>query len=52
MLEKFFLWIQGSVNKIDRFVTKVPGTINSSSYKSGDLMYYGVDANVKYSFMN
>ena len=49
--------IQGSINKIDKFVVfdpTAPGH-NSSGYvvtNPGDLMYYGIDANVKYSFKN
>jgi OOP family OmpA-OmpF porin len=47
--------LQGSINKIDKFVRfdpTAPGH-NSSGYvvtNPGDLMYYGIDANVKYSF--
>jgi OmpA-OmpF porin, OOP family len=51
----FSVGIQGSINKIDKFVVYDPTNSNgnSSGYvvtKPGDLMYYGVDANVKYSF--
>ena len=53
----FSVGLQGSVNKIDKFVTFSPGVAGSDSRgmlvsNPGDLMYYGVDANVKYSFMN
>jgi OOP family OmpA-OmpF porin len=47
--------IQGSINKIEKFVRfdpTAPGH-NSSGYvvtNPGDLMYYAIDANVKYSF--
>ena len=47
--------IQGSINKIEKFVVfnpLAPGH-NSLGYvvtNPGDLMYYGIDANVKYSF--
>ena len=53
----FSVGIQGSINKIDKFVVfnpTAPGH-NSSGYvvtNPGDLMYYGIDANVKYSFKN
>jgi OOP family OmpA-OmpF porin len=51
----FSVGLQGSINKIDKFVRfdpTAPGH-NSSGYvvtNPGDLMYYGIDANVKYSF--
>ncbi|WP_281297956.1 OmpA family protein [Flavobacterium limnophilum] len=51
----FSVGLQGSINKIDKFVVfdpTAPGH-NSCGYvvtNPGDLMYYGVDANVKYSF--
>ena len=51
----FSVGIQGSINKIDKWVTfdpTAPGH-NSSGYvvkNPGDLMYYGIDANIKYSF--
>jgi outer membrane protein OmpA-like peptidoglycan-associated protein len=53
----FSVGIQGSINKIDKYVLfdpTAPGH-NSSGYvvvNPGDLMYYGIDANVKYSFKN
>ena len=53
----FSVGLQGSINKIDKFVVfdpTAPGH-NSSGYvvsNPGDLMYYGIDANVKYSFKN
>ncbi|POY39750.1 cell envelope biogenesis protein OmpA [Flavobacterium alvei] len=55
--DNFSVGIQGSINKIDKFVVfdpTAPGH-NSSGYvvtNPGDLMYYGVDAYVKYSFMS
>jgi outer membrane protein OmpA-like peptidoglycan-associated protein len=53
----FSVGIQGSINKIDKWVTfnpSAPGH-NSAGYvvtNPGDLMYYGLDVNVKYSFMS
>jgi OOP family OmpA-OmpF porin len=53
----FSVGIQGSINKIDKFVVFDPRNPdhNSAGYvvsNPGDLMYYAVDANVKYSFMS
>lgn len=49
--DNFSLGFTASVNKIDKLVTKVPGTINTFSVTNpGDLSYYGVDALIKYSF--
>jgi hypothetical protein len=51
----FSVGLQGSINKIDKFVVfnpTAPGH-NSNGYvvvNPGDLMYYGIDGNVKYSF--
>jgi outer membrane protein OmpA-like peptidoglycan-associated protein len=53
----FSVGIQGSINKIDKFVRydlTAPNR-NNQNYvvvNPGDLMYYGIDANVKYSFKN
>ncbi len=55
----FSVGLQGSINKIDKMVYfdstgLVPGA-NSSGYyvtNPGDLMYYGIDANVRYSLMS
>jgi len=48
----FSIGLTGSVNKITRFVTKVPGTINSHVVSNpGDLSYYAGDLAIKYSFM-
>ena len=53
----FSVGIQGSINKIDKYVVfdpTAPGH-NGAGYvvtNPGDLMYYGIDANVKYSFMS
>jgi outer membrane protein OmpA-like peptidoglycan-associated protein len=55
----FSVGIQGSLNKIDKMVlfdgTGKAAGVNGSGYyvvNPGDLMYYGIDANVKYSFMS
>jgi outer membrane protein OmpA-like peptidoglycan-associated protein len=55
--DNFSVGIQGSINKIDKFVTFNPTAVghNSAGYvvtNPGDLMYYGADAYVKYSFMS
>jgi OOP family OmpA-OmpF porin len=55
--DNFSVRLQGSINKIDKIVyfdPAAPGH-NSSGYvvrNPGDLMYYGIDASVKYSFMS
>jgi hypothetical protein len=54
--DNFSFGVQGSVNKIDKYVNFAPGMAGSDSRgmvvsNPGDLMYYGVDASVKYSFM-
>ena len=53
----FSVGIQGSINKIDKVVVFDPSNPNHNSTgyvvtNPGDLMYYAVDANVKYSFMS
>ncbi|WP_447635367.1 OmpA family protein [Flavobacterium microcysteis] len=49
----FSFGVTGSVNKIDKFVNKVPGTLNTfAATNPGDLTYYGIDGVIKYSFMN
>ena len=53
----FSVGIQGSINKIDKFVVFDPTAPvhNGAGYavtNPGDLMYYGIDASVKYSFMS
>ena len=55
--DNFSFGLSGSVNKIDNYVKFAPGTVGSDSRgyvvsNPGDLMYYGVDATIKYSFMN
>ncbi|MCK8142353.1 OmpA family protein [Flavobacterium sp. I-SCBP12n] len=55
--DNFSFGISGSVNKIDKYVKfnpTVPGH-DSRGYvvsNPGDLMYYGIDATIKYSFMS
>jgi len=55
----FSVGLQGSINKIDKFVVFDPTSTNpvpnSTGYvvkDPGSLMYYGIDANVRYSFMS
>lgn len=53
----FSVGLQGSINKMDKFVVYDPANAASNSLgyvvsNPGDLMYYGIDANVKYSFMS
>jgi OOP family OmpA-OmpF porin len=53
----FSVGLQGSINKIDKFVVFDPTSTASNSLgyvvdNPGDLMYYSIDANVKYSFMS
>jgi OOP family OmpA-OmpF porin len=52
----FSVGLQGSVNKIDKLVVFNQGTFGpvdsrgNTVYNPGDLMYYGIDATIKYSF--
>lgn len=51
----FSVGLQGSVNKIDKYVTFDPSNVDADSRGNvvsnpGDLMYYGIDATIKYSF--
>ena len=57
--DNFSFGLSGSVNKISKFVTFAPEPASvmhdDRGYivtNPGDLMYYGVDATIKYSFMN
>jgi len=55
--DNFSFGVQGSVNKIDKYVKfdpTAPGHDTRGMVVSnpGDLMYYGIDGTVKYSFMN
>jgi outer membrane protein OmpA-like peptidoglycan-associated protein len=52
----FIVGLTGSINQIDKFVVPVAGkTWNGpndyAAINPGDLMYYGIDATVTYSFM-
>ena len=48
----FSFGLTGSVNKIDKWVSRVPGTESTDLVSNpGDLSYYGIDATIKYSFM-
>lgn len=47
----FSVGLTGSVNKIDKFVSKVAGTNNTYVVSNpGDLAYYAADLAIKYSF--
>jgi len=51
----FSVGLQGSVNKIDKYVTFNPAAAGHDGRGNvvtnpGDLMYYGIDATIKYSF--
>jgi OmpA-OmpF porin, OOP family len=53
----FSVGLQGSINKIDKFVVYDPTNANGNSSghvvtNPGNLMYYAIDATVKYSFMS
>ncbi len=55
--DNFSFGIQGSINKIGKFVNFAPTTLGHDSRgyvvsNPGDLMFYGIDATVKYSFMS
>ena len=51
--DNFSFGLSGSVNKIDKYVTANSFAKNGVSVSNpGDLMYYGIDATIKYSFMN
>ena len=48
----FSFGLTGSVNKINKWVERVDGTQSTDLVSDpGDLSYYGIDATVKYSFM-
>nr|WP_314865259.1 OmpA family protein [uncultured Flavobacterium sp.] len=49
--DNFTFGVSGSLNKMNKFVTFSPATGYVVS-NPGDLMYYGIDATVRYSFMN
>ena len=55
--DNFSFGLSGSVNKIDKYVKFAPTAPGHDSRgyvvsNPGDLMYYGIDATIKYSFMN
>ncbi len=55
--DNFSFGLSGSVNKIDKYVRFAPNEVGHDARgyvvsNPGDLMYYGVDATIKYSFMN
>jgi outer membrane protein OmpA-like peptidoglycan-associated protein len=55
--DNFSFGVTGSVNKIDKYVNFNPSASGADSRgmvvtNPGDLMYYGVDATVRYSFMD
>ena len=55
--DNFSFGVQGSVNKINKYVKFDPTATGHDSRgmvvsNPGDLMYYGIDATVKYSFMS
>ncbi|QYJ68860.1 OmpA family protein [Flavobacterium litorale] len=48
----FTVDLTGSVNQIEKIVTRVPGTNDYEVSNPGDLNYYGIDAGIRYSFMD
>ena len=55
--DNFSFGLSGSVNKIDKYVNFAPTAVGHDSRgyvvsNPGDLMYYGIDATIKYSMMN
>jgi outer membrane protein OmpA-like peptidoglycan-associated protein len=55
--DNFSFGVQGSLNKIEKLVTFDPTASGSDTRgmvvsNPGDLTYYGIDGNVKYSFMS
>ncbi|MFL9845395.1 OmpA family protein [Flavobacterium rhizosphaerae] len=49
--DAFSFGITGSVNKIDKVVTRTPGTQDYMTSNPGDWTYYGVDGIIKYGFL-
>lgn len=47
----FSFGVTGSVNKIDKWVSREPGTLNYTISNPGDLTYYSVDGIIKYGFL-
>ena len=55
--DNFSFGLTGSVNKIEKYVKFRPNAANNDARgmvvtNPGDLMYYGIDATVRYSFMS
>jgi outer membrane protein OmpA-like peptidoglycan-associated protein len=55
--DNFSFGLSGSVNKIDKYVKFAPFSTGADSRgyvvsNPGDLMYYGIDATIRYSMMN
>ena len=55
--DNFSFGVSGSINNIGKFVTFNPSAVGHDSRgyvvsNPGDLIYYGIDATVKYSFMS
>jgi OOP family OmpA-OmpF porin len=55
--DNFSFGVQGSVNKITKYVKFAPTAVGHDSRgmvvsNPGDLMYYGIDGTIRYSFMN
>lgn len=51
--DDFSFGVSGTINKIDKYANWAgPGHTDIEITNPGDLMYYGVDGVVKYSFMN
>ncbi|RZJ52351.1 MAG: OmpA family protein, partial [Flavobacterium sp.] len=48
----FSFGVTGSVNKIDKLVTRTPGTQDFMVSNPGDLTYYGVDGIIKFSMLH
>jgi len=48
----FAFGLTGSVNKIDKMVTRMAGTNDYVVTNPGDLTYYAVDGQIKYGFLN
>ena len=50
--DNFSFGVTGSINKISKFVNKKASDGTYSVVNPGDYNYYGVDLDIKYSFMN
>ena len=55
--DNFSFGVSGSVNKITKYVKFAPNAVGHDSRgyvvsNPGDLMYYGIDGTIRYSFMN